>query len=270
LAQNLGIWIVCSHAYHPQSQGSIEVANRTFKRRLAALQLAHGVQTWVDQLPELALTINTTTSFGLPRNKTPFEVWFGRKPHWIGGQPTQPIQLGFFDLDEDEDNSDQDYNSSDQDDNSGNANLVLTEIETRVAVNNARIHAQMIRKNSGRSKEFNDGDIATLKIPTKLRLKTKAVRLLVWVLEHKNGQYKLQCQHGRLAGRYQGMHFLFLLPFLKLILIGGELNVVDNASIEILGSGIRIQPEKQRNTEVTISFANAVARENNRGSVSAA
>jgi hypothetical protein len=66
------------------------------------------------------------------------------------------------------------------------------------------------------------------------------------------------------------MHFLLLLPFLKLILPGGELNVVDNASIEILGSGIRIQPEKQRNKEVTISFANAVARENNRGSVSAA
>jgi hypothetical protein len=128
----------------------------------------------------------------------------------------------------------------------------------------------MIRKNSGRSKEFNDGDIATLKIPPKLRLKTEAVRLLVRVLEYKNGQYKLQCRHGRLAGRYQGMHFPLLLPFLKLILLGGELNVVDNTSVEILGSGIRMQPEKQRNKEVTISFANAVARENNQGSVSAA
>jgi hypothetical protein len=66
------------------------------------------------------------------------------------------------------------------------------------------------------------------------------------------------------------MHFLLLLPFLKLILQGRELNTVDNASIEILGSGIRIQPKKQRNKEVTISFANAVARENNQGSVSAA
>lgn len=59
------------------------------------------------------------------------------------------------------------------------------------------------------------------------------------------------------------MHFPFLLPFLKLILLGGELNVVDNTSVEILGSGIGMQPEKQRNKEVTISFANAVARENN-------
>ena len=127
----------------------------------------------------------------------------------------------------------------------------------------------MIKKNSGRSKEFNDGDIATLKIPPKLRLKTEAVRLLVQVLEYKNGQYKLQCRHSRLAGRYQGMPFQLQLPFFKLILLGGELNVVDNASIEILGSGIRIQPEKQRNKEVTISFAKAVARENNQGSISA-
>jgi hypothetical protein len=32
-------------------------------------------------LPELAQTINTTTSSALPHRKTPFEVWFGQKPH---------------------------------------------------------------------------------------------------------------------------------------------------------------------------------------------
>ena len=58
--------------------------------------------------------------------------------------------------------------------------------------------------------------------------------------------------------------------FLKLILLGGELNIVDDASIEILGSGIRVEPEMRGNKEVTVSFANAVARENNRGSVTAA
>ena len=46
LAKNLGIRIACGRAYYPQSQGSIEVANRTFKKRLAALQLARGVSTW--------------------------------------------------------------------------------------------------------------------------------------------------------------------------------------------------------------------------------
>ena len=66
-----------------------------------------------------------------------------------------------------------------------------------------------------------------------------------------------------------GVHFI-LTTIPQLILLGGELNPVDNTSIEILSSGIRMQPKNQGNKEVTISFANVVARENNRGSVSAA
>jgi hypothetical protein len=69
--------------------------------------------------------------------------------------------------------------------------LVLIEIETQVVANNTHIHAQMIKVNSGKSKVFYDGDIATLRIPPKLRLKTEAIRLLVRVLKCKNGQYKL-------------------------------------------------------------------------------
>jgi hypothetical protein len=67
------------------------------------------------------------------------------------------------------------------------------------------------------------------------------------------------------------MKIPLLLIFSKLILLlGGELNIVDNASIKILGSGIRMEPEMQGNKEVMVSFANAIARENNRGSVTAA
>lgn len=66
------------------------------------------------------------------------------------------------------------------------------------------------------------------------------------------------------------MYILLLLPFLKLTLLGRELNIVDNASIEILGSAIRTEPKMQGNKEVTISFANTVARDNNCGSVTAA
>ena len=39
------------------------------------------------------------------------------------------------------------------------------------------------------------------------------------------------------------MHIPPLLPFPKLTLLGGELNIVDNASIEILGSAICTEPE---------------------------
>jgi hypothetical protein len=89
----------------------------------------------------------------------------------------------------------------DSDDESGDdEDPVLTEIEARVVANNARLHAQMIKANSGRSAVFKDGAIATLQIPLKLRLATEPSRLPVWVLECKNGQYKLQCRHGRLTG----------------------------------------------------------------------
>ena len=117
---------------------------------MAAFQLAKGVTTWVDLLPELAMTINTTTFCALPRNKTPFEVWFGRKPHWITARTAQTNNQ--VNQDNEDEDSDQDYHDDDSNqDDSGDEDLVLTEIETRVAANNARLHARMIKANSGRS-----------------------------------------------------------------------------------------------------------------------
>jgi hypothetical protein len=49
----------------------------------------------------------------------------------------------------------------------------------------------MIKANSGCSALFSDGTIATLQILLKLQLATELPRLLVRVLEYKNGQYKL-------------------------------------------------------------------------------
>jgi hypothetical protein len=49
----------------------------------------------------------------------------------------------------------------------------------------------MIKANSRRNELFLDGTIATLQIPLKLQLATEPSRLLVWILEYKNGQYKL-------------------------------------------------------------------------------
>ena len=130
----------------------------------------------------------------------------------------------------------------------------MSEIEAQVVANNARLHAQMIKANSGRSAVFMDGTIATLRIPLKIRLATEPSRLPVWVLECKNGQYKLQCRHGRLAGRFQG----------------GELNSIDPSISDLLGNSIRTKPEKRAGKEVTIKFPATVAKENNRGSINSA
>jgi hypothetical protein len=112
----------------------------------------------------------------------------------------------------------------------------------------------MIKANSGRSVVFIDGTIATLQIPLKLRLATEPSRLPVRVLEYKNGQYKLQCRHGRLAGRFQG----------------GELNSIDPSISDLLGNSIRTKPEIKAGKEVTIGFPAAVAKENNCGSINSA
>ena len=203
---------------------------------------------WVALLPELALVINTTSTRALSRNKTPFEVWFSRKPRWITAEPLEP-------LGDDVDDSDGigfegDTNNELDDDQ----DPILTKIEARVVANDARLHAQMIKANSRRSALFSDGTIATLQILLKLRLATKPSRLPVWILEYKNGQYKLQCQHGRLAGRYQG----------------GELNSIDPLISDLLGNNIRTKPEEKSGKEVTIKFPSAVAKENSRGTITSA
>jgi hypothetical protein len=112
----------------------------------------------------------------------------------------------------------------------------------------------MIKANSGRSVVFMDGTIATLQIPLKIRLATEPSRLLVRVLEYKNGQYKLQCWHGRLAGRFQGR----------------ELNSIDPSISDLLGNSIWTKLEKRAGKEVTIKFLAAVAKENNHGSINSA
>jgi hypothetical protein len=202
-------------------------------------------------LPELALVINTTTTQALPQKRTPFEVWFGRKPHWI---TAKPIEDNETDPNDSETGTDSDLESDNNSDDNNNDNVLL-EIEVRVAAHNARLNAQMIKANNGRSEKFMDGTVATLQIPLKLQLATESSRLPVRVLELKNGQYKLQCQYGRLTGRYQG----------------GELNHID-ATVGIkIGANIQNEPsQNQAGKDITITLPMAVAKQNNRGSITTA
>jgi len=130
LAQQLSICMIRGRPYHPKTQGLVKVANRTFKRRLWALQHAKGTSKWVELLLELAWTINTTTSSALTHRKTLYEVWFGRKPYWVA-------RIGRCNNDDD----DSDLDDDNDDDLDPSKDLVLTEIEARVAANNARLYA---------------------------------------------------------------------------------------------------------------------------------
>jgi hypothetical protein len=75
-----GIKIICRQAYYPQSQGSIKVTNRIFKKRLQAIQADTGIQSWIQLLPLIVWVINTTAIPALPKSNTLCKVWFGRKP----------------------------------------------------------------------------------------------------------------------------------------------------------------------------------------------
>ena len=77
------IRMIRGRPYHPQTQGSIEIANRTFKNRLRAAQTSYRRKDWVGLLLEIAFIINTTTSQALPRGKTLFDIWFGRPRRWL-------------------------------------------------------------------------------------------------------------------------------------------------------------------------------------------
>ena len=160
--------------YHLQTQGSIEWANQTFKRRLQALQQERGFPAshWVELLLELAIIINTTITRTLPSKKTPFEVWFGRKPRW-----TRPDYLAIEPVGVNDDLLHVDNEEFGDD-------PVLMEIEKRVAKHNRRTQAQMVKQSQahGVITEFEDGDIATLLIPPKMRLKTESKRLPVRIL----------------------------------------------------------------------------------------
>ncbi|KAH6665599.1 hypothetical protein B0J14DRAFT_568748 [Halenospora varia] len=103
---------------------SVERANGVFKRKLAALRAeAGGGHDWVRFLPELQELICTTTTRVLPRHMTPFEVWFGRQPHWL------PQDVEGVENDEEEDlNADEDEEQE---------ALFHTEIEKQVATKNA-------------------------------------------------------------------------------------------------------------------------------------
>lgn len=80
-----GIEVRNSSSYHPQTNGSVEAANKIFKRQLRSLQIEFGtgVDDWVRFLPDLAIAINCAKPKRFPASFTPYNVFFGRSPHWL-------------------------------------------------------------------------------------------------------------------------------------------------------------------------------------------
>jgi transposase InsO family protein len=74
LIDSLSIPIIRGRSYHPQTQALVELLNGTFKDRLASTILEIRKKDWVDALPGITETINTTRPSGLPSHITLYKV----------------------------------------------------------------------------------------------------------------------------------------------------------------------------------------------------
>jgi hypothetical protein len=162
-------------------------------------------------LPEIAFVINTTTLRALLYSKTLFDIWFGHQRRWLHQRRL-----------EDSDTENKTNNDDDTASETDNNDVILSAIEAQVAKNNTKLYKTMKKKGSKTAKTFKDSEIATLFIPSKLRLSIENPRIAVRIVNKNNSRYSLLTKHAFLKGRFQG----------------GELNKVDTITSQLLGEEI--------------------------------
>lgn len=74
----LGVRVINSSAYHPQSQGRVERFNQTIERELGKRIGENGNKRWIDYLANANRSYNCTIHN--TTKQTPFRVMFGRDP----------------------------------------------------------------------------------------------------------------------------------------------------------------------------------------------
>ena len=80
LCRQLGIKIICSSPYHPQSQEKVERSHRALRSKMEydIIQMGSKGVNWVQRLPNYQRILNEDPKEVLAY-KTPFEVYFARK-----------------------------------------------------------------------------------------------------------------------------------------------------------------------------------------------
>jgi hypothetical protein len=162
-----------------------------------------GKKDWVKALPGIAETINTTRPSGLPSHVTPYEVWFGRKPIWLGFPAYTPIIASSSTVTGMSAAPVEDDSNILPDDDEVDPDYMLSELHRRVFLHNAKEAGKLARK-GGETLTYEVGQIVLLAIPPKNRLSIEATRLPCRILTVVKGAYTLLSQYGPLKGRHQG------------------------------------------------------------------
>jgi hypothetical protein len=186
-----GIKIIRGRAYHPQSQGSIEVANRIFKKRLRAVRADTGIQSWLQLLPLIIWVINTTVTPALPRGSTPYEVWFGRKPptdFLDYRESARRVRIALGGEVESNNNSnsksgeDSFFTKGGVEQEEAGEEMILSELTKRVIEYTRKQRENMVKRANSKALKYDIQEIATLQIPKQYRFSIESGRIPVRVL----------------------------------------------------------------------------------------
>jgi hypothetical protein len=164
---------------------------------------------WANLLLDVTFQLNTSTSDALPRGKTPYDIWFGRKRYWlwqeqISDREVEEVDAEIQSVDGDPEVivevADAEPPAADEEVEaavdaestvSSDGGYDVSQPEAQVAEKNAQLHEQMKRKGASTGKTFARWEIATLWIPRKQRLSTEPSRLPVRIMDHNDGGYRL-------------------------------------------------------------------------------
>jgi hypothetical protein len=210
--QEYGIKMIRGRPYHPETQGSVERANGTYKQRLRAYILEKGGNNWMQSLGDIARVINTTPTSVLPRHVTPFEVFFGRKPRFDKYMPT------YADSDTSSEHSlhsslsgengcsdnNSDTDESIPEETEEDITAILTALEQRVFKKNIKISAGYAKRGGLSTAVFKIGDIVTLAVEKKRRVVGEPLRLPCRIVDVEGEKYSLLSAIGWLSGWFTG------------------------------------------------------------------
>ena len=82
VCKKIGIKIINSRAYHPQSQGKVERSHRTLREKIRYDILQEKGSNWVERLPSYQSIMNDDVKNELG-GRSPFEIYFGRKSNYV-------------------------------------------------------------------------------------------------------------------------------------------------------------------------------------------